>query len=267
MYGTLSITVYRKPTHTEQYPQFDSHHPLIHKLGVIRTLQYRADTIISGNDRIPEEKDHVKGSLKNCGYPDWAFSKANKKKPANAAPNTGGGQSKTRVTLPYIAGISERVKNHLKTFGITTSFKPTNLLRGKVVHVKDKPPKEKQSNLVYGLKCKDSNCSAAYVGETKQAPKTRVSQHRRPSSNEAQNSAVYLHLNETGHKVDTDDAIILDREEQWHRRGVKEAIWERVEQPSLNKKGGLRFNLSHTWDRAIKNIPSRMSRDPPTAAQ
>ena len=140
------------------------------------------------------------------------------------------------------------------------------MLCGKLVHVKDKPPKDKQSNLVYGLKCKgakDSTCSAAYVGETKQALKTRVGQHRRPSSNEAQNSAVYLHTKETGHSVDGKDAVILDREEQWHRRGIKEAIWERVEQPSLNKKGGLRFNLSHAWDRAIKTIPSRLSRDPP----
>ena len=49
----------------------------------------------------------------------------------------------------------------------------------------------------------------------------------------------------------------------WHRRGVKEAIWERVENPSLNKKGGLRHALSHTWDRAVNLIDSRLSRDIP----
>ena len=98
--GTLSTTVYRKPTHTEQYLQFDSHHPLIHKLGVIRTLQYRADTIITDSDQIPKEKDHITGSLKNCGYPNWAFTKANKKKPANTEPNSGGAQQKARVTIP-----------------------------------------------------------------------------------------------------------------------------------------------------------------------
>ena len=114
---------------------------------------------------------------------------------------------------------------------------------------------------MYGLKCAGKDCSASYVGETKQALKTRVSQHRRPNTNEAQNSAVFLHIKETGHSVNTEDATILDREEQWHRRGIKEAVWERVEKPSLNKRGGLRFNLSHAWDRAIKLIPSRLSHD------
>ncbi|XP_072041441.1 uncharacterized protein [Amphiura filiformis] len=216
--GSLTSNVYRKPTHTDHYLQFGSHHPLIHKLGVIRTLQYRADTIISENELIPEEKDHIKESLKNCGYPNWAFLKANKSRKDQKQPDGGGQPNNARVTIPYIAGLSERVKKHLKAFGISSSFKPNNTLRGKLVQVKDKQSKEKRSNLVYGLVCGDADCSAAYVGETKQALKARLNQHRRPSSNEAQNSAVYLHLKDTGHNIDTEDAVILDKEEQKQRK-------------------------------------------------
>ena len=32
---------------------------------------------------------------------------------------------------------------------------------------------------------------------------------------------------------------------------VREAIYERVQQPAINKKGGLRFMLPHSWDRAL----------------
>ncbi|XP_072050059.1 uncharacterized protein [Amphiura filiformis] len=159
--GSLTSNVYRKPTHTDHYLQFGSHHPLIHKLGVIRTLQYRADTIISENDLIPEEKDHIKESLKNCGYPNWAFLKANKSRKDQKQSDGGGQPNKARVTIPYIAGLSERVKKHLKAFGISSSFKPNNTLRGKLVQVKDKQSKEKRSNLVYGLVCGDADCSAA----------------------------------------------------------------------------------------------------------
>ena len=35
--GTLSITVYRKPTHTDQYLEWDSHHHLLAKFSVIHT--------------------------------------------------------------------------------------------------------------------------------------------------------------------------------------------------------------------------------------
>ena len=108
--------------------------------------------------------------------------------------------------------------------------------------VKDKQPKDEQSNLVY-----------------EQAVKTRVNQHQRPRTNKAQNSVVYTYQ---GHwPFNISDASILDNEEQWHQCGIKEAIWERVEDASLNKKGGLCFNLSHVWERTIKLIPSRLSHD------
>ncbi|XP_072046801.1 uncharacterized protein [Amphiura filiformis] len=75
----LTTVVYRKPTHTDHYLQFGSHHPLVHKLGVIRTLHYREETIISEEINIPYEKDHIDGALRKCGYPDWAFEQAKRK--------------------------------------------------------------------------------------------------------------------------------------------------------------------------------------------
>ena len=39
--GGLSITVYRKPTHTDQYLQWYSHHNLSAKFSVINTLSHR----------------------------------------------------------------------------------------------------------------------------------------------------------------------------------------------------------------------------------
>ena len=44
---SLNIEMYRKPTHTDQYLLFDSHHPLEHKLVVIRTLNRWAETVLA----------------------------------------------------------------------------------------------------------------------------------------------------------------------------------------------------------------------------
>ena len=247
----LTTAVYRKPTHTDHYLQFGSHHPLVHKLGVIRTLHYRAETVVSDQREVSSEKDHIRGALEHCGYPNWAFEQAKKsnkdtKSSATISPTSETSKRGTLVTIPYCAGLSERVKNAFKSFGISACFKPVNKLRSRLVHVKDKPPRDKQSNLVYGFKCKGLNCSEAYVGETKQSLKARLNQHRRPSSSEYQaDSAIFEHSKTSGHQIDTEDVIILDREERWFERGVREAIWERVEKPSLNKRGGLRFQLSH----------------------
>ena len=63
--GGLSITVYRKPTHTDQYLQWDSHHNLFAKFSVINTLSYRAKTVCSN----PEFAQTRKGTPQESSHP------------------------------------------------------------------------------------------------------------------------------------------------------------------------------------------------------
>ena len=82
--------------------------------------------------------------------------------------------------------------------------------------------------------------------------KAFFNQPRRGTSNENQDSVVFTHSKHSGHQFNSEDIIILDKEENWFERLVKEVIWECVEQPSLNKKRVLSFLLSHTWDPILK---------------
>ena len=102
--------------------------------------------------------------------------------------------------------------------------------------------------MIYRVNCKDQDCQANYIGETSQPLKDRFAQHRRASTN----SAVFDHQEATGHTFNIEDVQILYREPRWFERGVKEAIFERKEAPDLNKKGGLRHELSFSWDKCLK---------------
>ena len=76
--GTLKTTVYRKPTHTDQYLDFKSVHPEEHKLGVIMTLHQRAEVVTTDPDDLKLDKSHVNKALKICNYPRWAINKVAK---------------------------------------------------------------------------------------------------------------------------------------------------------------------------------------------
>ncbi|XP_072051992.1 uncharacterized protein [Amphiura filiformis] len=73
---SLSVSVYRKQTHTDQYLQFDSNHPLIQKLGVVKTLFHRAETIVTKESEKKAEQDHLRKALHHCGFKNWAIDKA-----------------------------------------------------------------------------------------------------------------------------------------------------------------------------------------------
>jgi len=54
--GGLKLCIYRKPTHTDQYLNFSSHHPVEHKFSVVRTLLERSQQLVTvSQDKIQED--------------------------------------------------------------------------------------------------------------------------------------------------------------------------------------------------------------------
>ena len=77
--NTLSITVHRKPTDTDQYLQRDSHHNLAAKDSVIRTLTHRARTVCNKPELLNNEIQHLRGAIAKYKYPKWALDKIERK--------------------------------------------------------------------------------------------------------------------------------------------------------------------------------------------
>ena len=95
--------------------------------------------------------------------------------------------------------------------------------------------------------------------ETQQPLSKRVHQHTHSAAGRP-NSAVLDHMCETGHVLDLDSFTILEREADWRRRGIREAIYVKRVVPGLNKSGGLRCALSPVWDRPLGVKSVRASR-------
>ena len=123
--GGLSITVYRKPTHTDQYLQSDSHHNLSAKFSVINTLSHRAKTVCSSPKLLRQEKEHLRKADTKCKYPKWALDKVEKRLNRSSSEEIDGAnnqcttgthaatsevKSKGHIVIPYTQGLCESIK-------------------------------------------------------------------------------------------------------------------------------------------------------------
>ena len=132
--GNLSITMYRKPTHTDQYLQWDSHHHLSAKFSVIQTLSHRTSTVCSKPELLQKEKEHLRKALTNCNYPKWALDKVEKRLNRSTRQVNDGGtnsaqpanhevKNKEHTVIPYTQGLCESIKKICGRYGIQTHFK------------------------------------------------------------------------------------------------------------------------------------------------
>jgi len=143
--GRVKLLVYRKKTHTDQYLHFSSHHPVQHKLSVVRTLLDRSSQIVTEAEDREQEEHHIRTALARCGYPEWSI---NQVKSQMLRPNTKkttrkriwqlSEEPKSTVVIPYVHDLSEAVSRVYKRHGIPTAMRPFQSIRSLLVHPKDR---------------------------------------------------------------------------------------------------------------------------------
>ena len=101
----LTTNVYRKPTHTDHYLNYDSHHHPKVKSGIVDCLSHRARQICKKGSALLDELKHVHNALMANGYLKHALKRRHKKRRQDGP---GTGRPKARMFLPYIKGLSER---------------------------------------------------------------------------------------------------------------------------------------------------------------
>ena len=275
----IKTVVFRKETHTNQYLSFESHHPLTHKLGVVRTLLDRCESHITHNEDKQEEETRIKSILKNNHYPVWSINRVKRRAENKGQDNTTKKRSKPneqksrgQVVLPYIKGLSKKLSVVLRSNNIGTSFKPHTNIRNFLVHPKDKIDTQEKCGVVYQVMCGTEDCGKAYIGETGRKLKTRMEEHKKDvnthshtgvstrsvrlaSTGTMHRSAITDHAVDENHVIDWRDIKVLSRDSNTRSRQVREAIWIRKGNTMNRDKGG--YQLSHVYDGLLKPQPPR----------
>ena len=170
--NSLLTSVYRKPTHTDLYLQWDSHHHLFAKHSVINTLRHRTRTACSNNQLLKEEEDHLNRALSSYKYLRWALNRAdftnknNNRTNKNKNSKNSNIKNKPYIVVPYMKGLSESCKNICTKHGIEMFFKGANTIKELLVHPKDKDNILKKSGVIYRYKCGRVDCEDEYIGKS-----------------------------------------------------------------------------------------------------
>ena len=234
--GSTKISVYRKPTHTDQYLNFQSNHHLQHKRAVVNTLMLRA--LVTESDDRTRETQHVKQALKMNNYPEWMLTIPH---PKSTTEDTEEPQNEKKIyaSTPYIKGISERLQRAFRSHEVTLIQKPVNSLRSQLVRVKGTTVNLKKCGTVYQIHCE--KCNKEYVGETARSLEISVKEHQSRSS-----SAIHEHCRLEGHAVDPSKTKVLSTEVNTFKRRIKEAIQIKLTKPALNRDNG--YELAAIYD-------------------
>ena len=71
----ISVVVYRKPTHTDKYLHYSSHHQTSCKESAVSSLFNRTYSIITNKDDLTKENARIKQVVKENGYQESIISK------------------------------------------------------------------------------------------------------------------------------------------------------------------------------------------------
>ena len=224
------------------------------KYSVVGTLYHGAETISSSPHLLQQEEKHLQEALHRSKYPTWALNRvkikskcsANKKKKNTTQTGHNNTNQKLYMVVPYYRGLSKSLKKVCSRHGVQVYFKGGNTIKNLLMAPKDKHPIMKKSGVIYRYKCNRVDCDEEYIGESSKVFGERFKEHQKAPS------PIFDHTNITGHNITIENFSIVGREDQNLKRAVKEALFIRFNNSSLNRNIG-KFHLPHIWNEALLN--------------
>ncbi|KAJ8933568.1 hypothetical protein NQ318_019489 [Aromia moschata] len=128
--------VYRKKTHTDRYLNATSHNHPQQKRSLIKTLVHRAETIICDDESRPEELQQIKEALTKNGYNEKDIDTVCRTQRTKVEQ-----QPTTYACLPYVSGVTDKLKKTLSKKNIGVRFHTVNKIQQVLPSNKDPVPR------------------------------------------------------------------------------------------------------------------------------
>ena len=258
--NTIHMTVYRKPTHTDQYLHWDCNHFIAAKHSVYNILAHRAKVVFSNPSELSKELDHLRRVLHACLFPSCTLNKLqhqfehkhNNNGEANSTEEQHFNNQHSIVTTNInkhknISMVGEKFKKTYNKQGIQIHFKGTNTIKQLLMAPKDKDSTLWKSGLIYKCKGPHVNCTEEYIGQSGRTFGDRFKEHLKAPS------PIHLHTTTTGHPVSPECFSIVGRVSRLNQEH-QGAMYIRVIDPSLNWNLD-KFQLPHVWDQVLQHTP------------
>ena len=246
--NSLETSVYRKPTHTNQYIHFESNHPANVKAGIIATLTRRALNICTPS-HLQAELDTIRHSFTVLnGYPVDFVERVMKRTQMQfqqpRLPNIRP-ECPILVTLPFIGKTSHKIKRMFQTLGnVEVIFSKQKTLKDllRATGVKGETPPHK--GIVYQITC---SCENTYIGETGRPLQARIKEHQHSVRTNNLKSALSEHIDShPSHSINWENIITLNvNQNNVIKRKIMEAIQIRRHKPKLNRDKGAELPIAY----------------------
>ena len=250
--GSISVLVYRKPTHTDQYLNYNSNHPSQTKDAVISALFRRAKDIISEKKDLEQENDRIVNVLMENDYDKRTILRVKRKVERGKVnrQNDAEKEEPQKFTLPYVPGTSEIIRRSLAPHNIKCAFYSSETLRRHLSKPKDTVPMDKRNNVVYKIPCKD--CNATYIGESKRSFGVRYKEHDRAvRKGDTDKNEIADHCWSKDHEMNWDERKVIDTEAYIKGRKIKETIHSLKDKNHINS---ISYTLPNIWIPNIKTV-------------
>jgi hypothetical protein len=228
----LEFDIYRKSTATTRFICNDSLHPHQHKMAAFNSMIHRLLSFPLSPERYKIEKTHIIEVAKINGYSAASIFKIIDKKRKQMEMNDMSTlfeaerklklEQKHNIFLTYHPTLSNKINQKMQKIGVNVIHKSSTKLSQHLGSTKDRIDNDKL-NGIYLVQC--SECEMAYIGQTCRPITERFKQHLSKFNNaHYDDSAVALHMHETGHNIDQSCLELLQHVPDRRRLNCAESI-------------------------------------------